>query len=115
MNGALSGFREYSIDLAVAPLFQLPAGSVEFVLGPKLGFFVVDSENPATGVGTSTTQNGIVLGVNTGIFVPVSAATSMGVLLAFELRKTDEVCYNDSIGNEYCTSATGAISPASSG
>ena len=96
VNGVLSGFREYSIDLAVAPLFQLPAGSVEIVLGPKLGIFVVDSENPATGVGTSTTQNGIIVGVSAGVFVPVSAATSMGVLLAFELRRTYEVCYNDS-------------------
>ena len=99
---------EYAIDLAVAPLFQMPAGPVEIVLGPKLGLFVVDSENPVTGIGTSTTQNGIVVGVNTGVFVPVSAATSMGVMLAFELRRTYEVCYNDSIGSEYCMSASGS-------
>ena len=109
MSGALSGAHEYAIDGAVAPLFQLPAGPVEIVLGPKLGFFVVlDSSDPATGVGTSTTQNGIVFGVNAGVFVPVSAATSMGVLLAFELRRLYEVCYNDADGNEYCMSVTGS-------
>ena len=108
VSGEVSNFREYSVDLAVAPLFQMPAGPIEIAVGPKLGFFIIDTENPAAGVGTSFSQNGIVMGVNTGIFVPVSATTSMGALLAFELRRTYQVCYNDSIGNESCMSVSGA-------
>ena len=79
------------------------------MLGPKFGLFVVlDSNDRGAGIGTSTTQNGYVAGVNAGIFLPVSAATSMGVLLALELRRLYEICTTDSIGTEFCTSATGS-------
>ena len=88
--------------------FNCPPGRSRSCSDPSSGSSSSTAQNPATGVGTSTTQNGIVVGVNTGVFVPVSAATSMGVLLAFELRRTYEVCYNDAIGGEYCMSVTGS-------
>jgi hypothetical protein len=93
VNGAQSGTGEYALNIALAPLLQIPAGPVEIVLGPKFGLFVVlDSNDRGAGIGTSTTQNGYVAGVNAGIFLPVSAATSMGVLLALELRRLYEIC-----------------------
>ena len=103
VNGAGSGFREYSISLAFAPLLQVPVRLLEFVVGPKVGVFIVDTELAAMGFTTSSTQPGVVFGVAAGVFLRVSATTSMGVLLAFDLRNGNNVCPT-SFSQGVCTS-----------
>ena len=80
-------FREWVLDFVISPLFRVPAGSLELVLGPRAGLFVSD---------TSMTVNdrkwGFVLGVNAGLFMPVSPTTSFGVLLSFGSKRAMNDC-----------------------
>jgi hypothetical protein len=84
--------REYSVALAFAPLLQVPARPLEIVVGPKAGLFVMDTEITSGGVSAATSQQGMLFGIDTGVFLPVSATTSMGVLLTFEFRKPNDGC-----------------------
>jgi hypothetical protein len=87
-----SGFQEYSIALAFAPMLQLPARPLEIVVGPKVGLFVLNTELTSGDVTAGSTQRGVLFGIDTGVFLPVSATTSLGVLLAFEFRRANDVC-----------------------
>jgi hypothetical protein len=84
---------ETVVDLAFSPLVHLPAGSGDFVFGPKLGVFA--SEATSSGGGSAST-NGTVLGLNVGAFFAVSDGASLGVLLSYELKSVDEVCVSGS-------------------
>lgn len=88
-------FREYSIALAFAPMLQLPARLLEIVVGPKAGLFILNTETTSGGVTYGGTQPGVVFGIDTGVFLSVSPTTSMGVLLAFELRQANDDCQNN--------------------
>jgi hypothetical protein len=93
ISGAPSGFREYSISLAFAPLLQVPVRLLEIVVAPKVGVFHLDTALATTGGTAGYTQQGVVFGMAAGVFLPVSPTTSMGVLLAFDLRNgSNAVC-----------------------
>ena len=98
-----SGFREYAVALAFTPLLQIPARPLEIVVGPKAGLFVMDTEITTMGFTISASQQGVLFGIDTGVFLPVSATTSMGVMLAFELRRANDPCVGISQGG-LCTS-----------
>jgi hypothetical protein len=79
---------EWVLDTVFSPLFRLPAGSLELVLGPKFGLFIISSQTP-----TSMAQVlGYTLGANVGLFMPVSPATSFGALLSLGLRQAIQQC-----------------------
>jgi hypothetical protein len=76
-------FREWVLDFVVSPLFRLPpSGSAELVLGPKAGLFVSESTP------SFARKWGFVLGVNMGLFMPISPTTSFGLLLSFGWKHT---------------------------
>jgi hypothetical protein len=99
--------REWAFDLSICSLFQLPAGPLELLLGPKAGYYQVHNETRRMGVTGTLRGTGFSVGINTGVFLPVSPATSVGVLLSFELRMNERVC-EKTTGIEVCTSASDA-------
>ena len=104
-----SGFREYSIAFAFAPLLQIPARLLEIVVGPKVGLFVLNTEFSSGDVRGRDHQPGVVFGIDTGVFLPVSPTTSMGVLLAFELRRANNVCQNTFEGGLCASGAASSL------
>jgi hypothetical protein len=100
-------FSEYLFSFTFSPLFQIPAGGVEVVIGPKVGLFLLRAEQNTPTSTTSLEGTGFVAGINTGLFVPVSPSTSIGAMLAFELKEIESFCVNSGSGS-ICDSATNA-------
>lgn len=93
-NGVLENLREDSFAFALSPLWQLPTGPVEIVFGPKAGLYMIQTERRTTPTGLieESSEWGVTFGVNAGLFMPVSAAASIGILLGYELRTAHKVC-----------------------
>jgi hypothetical protein len=99
--GANAGEAEF--DLALSPLFHLPIGNMELVVGPKLGFYA-DSLTESGGGATATfTNTGWVAGVNAGAFASLSGGTSIGALVSFVSRKATEACASGTGVPEQCS------------
>jgi hypothetical protein len=99
-------FSEYFVDFAFSPLFQIPAGSVEFVIGPKAGLFVGRGEQRDATSDVSLSMTGLLFGVNAGLFFPVSETTSLGVLASWELKEIENACARSSGQFETCSSVS---------
>ncbi|MDB4980075.1 MAG: hypothetical protein JWM82_827 [Myxococcales bacterium] len=78
-------------DIAFSPLFHVPSGRMELVVGPKLGLRAAAAQTNG-GVSTSSSTNGYTAGINAGLFGAVTPGTSLGALLNFEVRTHDESC-----------------------
>ena len=102
------GYSEWAVDLAFSPLAQIPVGPVEIVLGPKLGIFVTQTEVSQSGFETKADTDGWIAGANGGLFVPVSPTTSLGLLVSFESKWTQQACARVNGGVEMCTSVGSA-------
>ena len=100
-----TSFSEYALDFTFSPLFQLPAGSVEVVIGPKVGLFISRAHQTDAASDLSIELTGLVLGGNAGLFVPVTPATSLGVLISLELKDVSSGCVRDSNQTQFCDSA----------
>jgi len=107
-DGVLDGLREDSFTFALSPLWQLPIGTVEIVFGPKAGIYMIQTERRTTPTGLmeESSEWGVILGVNAGLFMPVSAAASIGILLGYELRTPNSVCRGQQ-GSAICSSGNG--------
>src|SRR5262249_45008825 len=64
LHGIPSGtsYSQTNVIFAFSPLFQIPAGSVEVVLGPKAGIFVMETSVSSSGVSVSENVEGWILG-----------------------------------------------------
>ena len=85
---------EFAFDFAFSPMFHLPAGAAEIVLGPKLGVFWVhtDVHNDMTFNDEPHQGTGILGGISAGTFMAVSSTVSLGVLVSVEARKIEHAC-----------------------
>jgi hypothetical protein len=101
---------EYAYSATFSPLIQVPSGGPEFVLGPKVGAVFISQEFSNGTARAHTSAVGVVFGANAGVFVPVSASTSLGVLLSFELAKPVFSCVRDTFGDSTC----GTVDPPTS-
>jgi hypothetical protein len=91
------------VDLAFSPLFHLHQGSMEIVLGPKLGFMGAAASTTSGGVNAgSANGSGYVLGANAGIFGAVTPSTSIGGLISFASRPFSKVCSTQPGFSETC-------------
>ena len=101
-----AAFSQWWFTVAVGPLFQLPLGPIELVAGPKAGYFMSGAEaRPTMGPTEHQRASGFALGLNAGVFVPIWANTSVGALLSYEVRNTQQTC-RQTTGPEFCTSVT---------
>jgi len=101
---SVSSFEETNVIFAFTPLFQLPAGPLELVLGPKLGIFVIERSYGDVGISVSENLEGYVMGANLGLFFPLSPRASLGVLLSYDLLFADRACQTVASTSESCAS-----------
>jgi len=99
-------YREWALGLTFSPMVQIPAGSVELVLGPKLGLFFINGEQSQAGYTAESSATGYIAGVNSGLFVPVTPTTSLGVLVSFGVMWFENACTRLSGGSEFCQSVS---------
>jgi hypothetical protein len=107
VQGVQSTFSERAYHFVFSPLFDFAAGAVQLVVGPKLGIFVLSYEHLEGDISSSTELTGFSIGLNAGLFLPVSAHTSVGVLLSFDLAGANRSCVLGTGfggGGEYCGS-----------
>jgi len=104
-NADPSGYdlSQYLIGLAFSPLWQLPTGTVDLVLGPKLGMFQSRTRATYAASAAEAKATGYFGGVNFGLFFPASPRTSFGAMLSLELEQTQRVC-STSAGFNICGS-----------
>jgi hypothetical protein len=78
--------------LAGSPLFHLTTPSVDLVVGPKFGFWYL-SGHASNGLDRAdVTGHGWTLGLNLGVFFPVSDSASLGMLFSFATLEPMELC-----------------------
>jgi len=94
-------FREWTFALAICSLFQIPVGPLEFLTGPKAGYAFSRAEWRRMGVTENDRATSLLVGLDAGVFMPVSPQTSVGVLLSLELRYLQHVC-RKTTGVEVC-------------
>jgi hypothetical protein len=90
-------------DFTFSPLFHLPNGNVEIVVGPKLGWRAEAQNISGGGFSTSTSLDGYTAGLNAGLFYALSPGASLGALLNFEARTHRESCVQLPGFPEVCT------------
>jgi len=102
--GNASGAR---VALSFSPLFHLPAGNLELVLGPKFGVWATAISGDYGFGGTSNVSaNGYLLGLNAGLFARLGRM-SIGGLASFEAGYVSRVC-DDFSGVQQCGDPIGS-------
>src|SRR5262249_39981198 len=90
-NSSRGDFNQKVDAVTFSPLFHIAATErVDFVAGPKLGFFSIDTTQSAgMGMTAMGTVSGTVAGLNAGVFFAVSGGSALGVLASAELKSAD--------------------------
>lgn len=78
--------------VALSPLVHATNGVLEFVMGPKLGRFVLDTEASSATERASSSYTGWLFGLNVGLFGPLTESISLGVRLSYDLEDPNKVC-----------------------
>ncbi|MEO8214324.1 MAG: hypothetical protein ABI560_14080, partial [Myxococcales bacterium] len=84
-------------------LVHVPAGTVELVVGPKLGFWGLAGTATSGGTTAESSASGFVLGLNAGLFGALGSSMSVGGLFSFDLRTIRQTCTTLSGFAEQCT------------
>jgi hypothetical protein len=85
------------IDFAFSPFFHFNIPGLEFVVGPKLGFFASSSTYSQSGSPDSTySGSGLAYGFNAGVFIPLGRI-AIGGLFNFTGRSYSSYCQTDSL------------------
>jgi hypothetical protein len=82
------------VDLTFSPLFHFGLPQVQFVAGPKIGFFGYSWSGSSSGYDLSASGSGIAYGVNAGVFVPLGRL-AIGGLINFTSHHFTSACEND--------------------
>ena len=97
-------FQQWAFRVAFNPMIELRAGPVAFIVGAKVGVFVLDTERASGDLVVSSELMGFSAGFDGGVFVPVSAHTSIGVLLSFDWAGANQGCLGAPAGGSSCGS-----------
>jgi hypothetical protein len=90
------------IDFSFSPLLHVPAGGIELVVGPKLGFWGGGATQTFAGQTTSFRFGGVLAGLNGGLFFSLSPTTQIGGLLSLTVRKYNNNCSTQPGQSEVC-------------
>ena len=83
---------EVMVDFTFSPLFHFRIPQVEFVVGPKFGYFAYDLSYSANGsASTDESGSGYAYGFNAGVFVPLGRI-AIGGLFNFTGRHFNSYC-----------------------
>jgi hypothetical protein len=96
-----------SVEFNFSPLLHIPSNNLEFVVGPKLGFYGLaidlgDTYANYYGYGTTVTYTGVIIGLNAGLFAAVSPSMAIGGLFSFSIRKPTRLCVKVEGAGEDC-------------
>jgi hypothetical protein len=96
---------EYLGHLTFSPLLSVGTASVEFVIGPKAGVWRLSTHITGSEQ-LDATAWGWTLGLNAGVFFPVSEGVSLGGLFSYESLQPLNLCATvaSSSAGEQCTS-----------
>jgi hypothetical protein len=92
------------VDFAFSPLYHIPSGNLEFVVGPKLALSVGSQTNTSGGATDTTSVSGVGYGANAGLFVLASRSIAIGGLASFVARRFTQECFTPDGGSESCAS-----------
>ena len=98
------------VVFSFSPLIHVPAGNIELVIGPKLGFWasaitLSDAGSAFTGL-DSISASGYLVGLNAGLFARVGRI-GVGGLLSIEGGYPTNICETDNFGNQICGDPAG--------
>jgi hypothetical protein len=83
------------VDFTFSPFFHFNVPGIEFVVGPKLGFFGMSSTMSQSGSQDSTfSGSGLAYGFNAGVFIPLGRV-AIGGLFNFTGRSFSSQCVSD--------------------
>jgi hypothetical protein len=80
------------VTIALSPLFHAATGPVEFVAGPKLGFWSLGLTDTNAGVTDQASESGWAFGFNAGFFVGTGDTLGVGVMLAYQIDLLTQSC-----------------------
>ena len=114
LNGELSidimnpdaDFTEVLLALSLSPLFHFGPPRLDFVIGPRLGYYVDSMTVSSDGTDYTQTYKGLAYGFNGGAFVQLGRIW-LGGLLSFTLHDPSEYCYSRSGYDEQCDDVDG--------
>ena len=87
------------VDFTFSPFFHFGIPQLEFVVGPKIGFFGMSMSMSQSGYSDSTASgSGLAYGFNAGVFIPLGRI-AIGGLLNFTGRSYSSYCANDICGD----------------
>jgi hypothetical protein len=94
------------VDIAFSPLLHFHQGSMEIVVGPKLGVMAEAVQTTTGGVNAgSGNASGYVFGLNAGVFGALTPSTSIGGLVSFVSRPYSQVCATVPGFSEVCSTS----------
>jgi hypothetical protein len=107
-----SGASAFGVEVMVAasPLYHVPIGKLELVVGPKLGYWVGFAESTLGDRTTDARVDGVALGGNLGLFGPITRAISIGGLAALDVRTVRETCATIMGEPQACTGGSAVAS-----
>jgi hypothetical protein len=114
-RAAPAALEERAYHLALNPIIDVPAGAVEVIIGFKLGVFFLQTEQASGDIVVASDVTGFSVGLDGGLFVPVSVHTSVGLLLSFDLMGGDSTCVQGSGGGASCSPSTSNVLGLSGG
>jgi hypothetical protein len=95
INLKASSASDWIFDLTFSPLFHFGTPQLQFVVGPKFGFFGESYNYTYGGYDRTISGSGLAYGFNAGIFVPVGRM-ALGGLINFTTHHYSKLCENDS-------------------
>jgi hypothetical protein len=99
--------KNIAVEMTFSPLFHFARSHWSTFLGPKLGVWNGDFDVTvkSTQDQVKETYDGLVLGLNAGLFWKASSIVSIGVLGSIDLRVVRQVCISPTSNGESCRSS----------
>lgn len=82
----------HDLTIAFSPLFHAGGKTVEFVVGPKLGYWSDNFTIRFDRQVARASQSGWTFGANAGVFIPASEDVALGVLLSYQFISPVSTC-----------------------
>jgi hypothetical protein len=101
LMGATGSIDASRYAISVSPLYHVDVGAVDFIVGPKLGFWTSSfSQNDAFSTATLT-YSGWMAGVNAGLYYKVGRI-GLGGLASFDYASVLQGCLTDDFQMRNC-------------
>lgn len=104
-KGSLSDVSDGAIDSSFSPLFHLPIGKLELVVGPKIGFYEENLSYTTNGMSYNYSSKGLMFGFNMGALVGIGSI-AIGGLFSYTGRYYSSWCWPIDIANTACIYAS---------